>query len=111
LSTLGFIMEQYPDSEFMKADGFDDCVLGVCESAGSEMILAYDEIKVIQKLVSDGMTDTEAWEYYFHNIVCAYMGPLTPCFITIYAGAESEEDQEEEEEELQQQERSPDTEE
>ena len=45
------ILEVYPDEEFMKADGFDDCIIGICHRFGETFILAYDEENVIKKLM------------------------------------------------------------
>lgn len=65
----------------MKMDGYDDCILGICERFGQEPIIAYDKSKVIQKLQKDGMTEEEALEYFDYNQLGAYVGESTPCFI------------------------------
>ena len=62
-------------------DGFDDCVLGICESFGGESVVAYDYDKVIAKLESQGMTYEEAVEYREFNQAGAYVGERTPVFI------------------------------
>lgn len=66
----------------LKADGFDDCITGICKRCGQDDIIAYDTTKVIAKLVAQGMDEGEAWEYFEFNIVGAYMGEMTPCFIS-----------------------------
>ena len=48
--TLKDILEIYPENDWLKADGFDDCVIGVAHRYGEPLILAYDEEKVIKKL-------------------------------------------------------------
>ena len=76
------ILEIYPDENFMKADGFDDCIIGVSHRFGEPLILAYDEQKVIKKLMKrDKMTRETALEYYRYNIIGAWMGKQTPLFI------------------------------
>jgi hypothetical protein len=76
------ILETYPDENFMKADGFDDCIIGVSHRFGEPLILAYDEEKVIKKLMKrDKMTRETALEYYTYNIIGAWMGKQTPLFI------------------------------
>ena len=37
--TLKEILEIYPENDWLKADGFDDCVIGVAHSFGGEAIL------------------------------------------------------------------------
>ena len=40
--TLKEILEIYPENNWLKADGFDDCVMGIVHSFSGESILAYD---------------------------------------------------------------------
>ena len=76
------ILEAYPEEEFMKADGFDDCVIGVSHRFGEPLTLAYDEEKVIKKLMKrDKMTRETALEFYAFNIIGAWVGKQTPIFI------------------------------
>ena len=77
------IMDLYPEHEFMFADGFDSAIIGVAERCGSELLICYDRQKVIAGLVTQGMSEEEAIEYYEFNIVGGYMGPKTPMFIDI----------------------------
>ena len=79
LSKIEFIREYYPDLLIM--DGFDDCIIGICSRFGQSDIVAYDLKKVIEKLMADGMTEEQAYEYYEFNQLGAGMGDLTPCFI------------------------------
>jgi len=62
-------------------DGFNDCILGVASRFGQEDIIAYDYHKVIAKLVEDGMTEGEAVEYFEYNMIGAWVGDTTPCFV------------------------------
>lgn len=43
----------------------------------------YDEQKVIDCLMADGMGRDEAIEYYEYNIAGAYVGPSTPAFVQV----------------------------
>ena len=80
--TLKEILEIYPENDWLKADGFDDCVIGVSHRFGEPLILAYDEGKVIKKLMKrDKMTREDALEYYTFNIIGAWVGKQTPLFI------------------------------
>ena len=73
------ISDEYPD--LLKADGFDEAILGVVQRIGIEAI-CYDLNKVIEILMTrDGMDEEEAWEYYQFNIAGAWVGESTPVFI------------------------------
>jgi len=70
----------------LKADGFDEAILGVASRCGQGDILAYDTNKIIQILIDrDGMSYEEAYEFFEFNILGAYMGENTPIFITTQA--------------------------
>jgi hypothetical protein len=75
------IAEINPDA--LVCDGFDDAIIGMAERINLGPIVAYDVEKIISIMVNrDGMTDEEAWEFYYFNIVGAWMGDYTPVFIT-----------------------------
>ena len=71
------ISEEYPD--LLKADGFDDAIIGVVERIGVQAI-CYDQEKVIEILMKD-MTYEEAVEYFEFNIAGAWVGESTPFFL------------------------------
>jgi len=76
------ILDEWPDYEFLKVDGFDDCIVGVATRFGMNPVLAYDRCKMIEKMVKeDKMTYLEAEEYFDYNIIGAWMGENTPLFI------------------------------
>ena len=69
---------------YIKADGFDDCLVGLGFKFGNRGTLIYDQAKVIQKLIDDSegrMTEDEAFEYYEFNILGAYVGENMPIFV------------------------------
>ena len=73
------ISDEYPD--LLKADGFDEAILGVVQRIGIEAI-CYDLDKVIEILMTrDGMDEEEAWEYYQFNIAGSWVGESTPLFL------------------------------
>ena len=73
------ISEEYPD--LLKADGFDDAIIGVVERIGVQAI-CYDQEKVIDILIErDGMDYEEAIEYFEFNIAGAWVGESTPFFL------------------------------
>ena len=71
---LESILEKYPDETFLKADGFDDAILGVDESS---MRLIYSISKCIDILM-EGMSDEDALEHFYYNVSGSYMGEQTP---------------------------------
>ena len=72
------ISEEYPD--LLKADGFDEAILGVVQRMGIQAI-CYDQDKVIDILMEDGMSYEEAVEYFEFNIAGAWVGESTPFFM------------------------------
>ena len=63
----------YPDLEPFLA--------GIVERFGQPPIRCYDLEKVIASYQQQGMTEEEAWEYWHVNVIGAWVGPTTPCFI------------------------------
>ena len=69
------IIEYYQDEEFLKADGFDDAVIGVDTST---MRLIYSVRMCVEILVLQGMDKFEAIEYFDFNIRGSFVGEKTP---------------------------------
>lgn len=73
------ILLKYPDAEILKADGFDDAVIGINEET---MKLVYSVEKCVEILMAvDGMEHWEAREYLDFNSIGAYVGELTPIWL------------------------------
>jgi len=68
------IIESHPDEEFLKADGFDDAIIGL-DSSSNRLIYSY--AKCIE-ILSESMSVEEAVEYFEYNVVNAYVGEKTP---------------------------------
>jgi hypothetical protein len=67
--------------ETLKADGFDEAIMGYAGRCGMNDVLLYSTNKIIQILTErDGMTDEEAIEFFEYNIKGAYMGEGTPLY-------------------------------
>lgn len=71
---LESIIERYQDETFLKADGFDEAIIGVDERT---MRLVYSITKCIQILCRD-MNEEDAIEYFSFNVSGSYMGEKTP---------------------------------
>lgn len=74
MSILDSILEYYPEDEILKADGFDDAILGYDELSGR---LIYSVQKCLDILVED-MSYEDALEHFSFNISGAYVGEKTP---------------------------------
>lgn len=69
-------------SQKIKADGFDDAIIGECRVSGR---IIYDVTKIVMILMDrDGMTSDEALEFYEYNIEGAYVGEMTPIYMGLY---------------------------
>jgi hypothetical protein len=84
------------NEEALIIDGFDSAIIGMAERINLGPVVAYDEEKIIDILISqmeiedtEGMTEEEiqsekeimAIEYFEYNIKGAWMGENTPIFI------------------------------
>jgi hypothetical protein len=68
------ILNWFPEEEILKADGFDDAIIGIDDET---MRLVYSVSKCIDILKKD-MDEEEAVEYFNFNVKGAYMGEKTP---------------------------------
>ena len=70
------IVEKYPEEMFLKADGFDQAIIGV-ETKTMRLIYSISEcIRLL--VVRDGMSLEEALEYLDYNVINAFVGDQTP---------------------------------
>mgnify|MGYP000017284498 CR=1 FL=1 len=66
-------------------DGFDDCIVGVSEEFGRGTRIVYSKQRIIQKMVkTDLMTEEEADEYFYFNMVGGHFGERNPIFLTTF---------------------------
>jgi len=72
---LDKIIEYYEDYEILKADGFDDAVIGIDDFS---MRLIYSTRICIEILISEGMTLEDALDHFNYNVSGAYVGEKTP---------------------------------
>lgn len=68
------IINNYPDGEFLFADGFDDAIIGI--DSKSDRII-YSISKCIEILKKD-MDESDAIEHFYYNIEGGYVGEKTP---------------------------------
>lgn len=72
------------ESNLLKMDGYDDCIVGICHKHGQEPFIVYSYDKVINNLMQQGMDYDEAVEFHEFNQASAWMGPTTPAFLYKY---------------------------
>ena len=64
--------------EYLKADGFDDCIIGIDEISGR---LIYSKNQMVLQLMKEGMEFEDAIEYLEYNTWNTYVGELTPIYM------------------------------
>jgi hypothetical protein len=63
-------------------DGLDSAVIGVIEEFGRDNRILYSKNKILEILSErDGMTWSEAEEFYDYNILGLYAGEQNPVFL------------------------------
>lgn len=70
------ILEQYSEIEILKADGFDNAVIGIALDF-TEPRLIYSVSKCLRILEQD-MEDIDALEHFTYNVSGGYVGEKTP---------------------------------
>jgi hypothetical protein len=78
------IVENFPDEDILKADGFDSAVIGIDITT---MRLIYSKLQCIEVLILEAdLSYEEALEYLEYNTFNAYVGEKTPiwCDDTIF---------------------------
>jgi hypothetical protein len=75
---LDRILEMFDEVEILKADGYDDCIIGYEQSGSSPIRLVYSVKKVMSKLIEEGMEEIDAIEHFEFNILGSYVGEQTP---------------------------------
>ena len=78
MDMLSEIIDRYSDEEFLKADGFDEAIIGVCSDMNAPVRLVYSVSRYIRILEKQGMSYDEAREYFDFNVSGAYVGEQTP---------------------------------
>lgn len=68
----------------VRLDGLDKAIIGIAEEFGGNRRLLYSKIEILNILMSrDGMTRSEAEEFYDYNILGLYAGEQNPIFLDL----------------------------
>lgn len=79
MTKLEEILESYPEEEFLKADGFDNAIVGV-EIYSNRLV--YSAQKAIEILVNEeGMLEEDAIEHLYYVVIGPAVGSDTPLWI------------------------------
>jgi hypothetical protein len=70
---LDKILEFINEEELLRADGFDSAIIGLDDRS---MRLIYSKSLCINILISQGMTEEEALEYFEFNVSSAWLGDI-----------------------------------
>lgn len=88
MTTMREWVDQYSDqyiqcdesNGLLVMDNYDDCIIGIARRFNDTFVI-YDQKKVIEKLMRDGMSHEEAAEFWEFNQVGAWLGDKTPGFL------------------------------
>ena len=83
---MEYLSSEFPDGDFVLADGFEEAFLGVVVRYGMDPVVLYDHEICIGILMSQGMTRETACEYFGFNILGTWDGPQTPAFSMLGPG-------------------------
>jgi hypothetical protein len=79
MSMLEEILEDNPDCLFLKADGFDDAVVG-CDPPTERLIYSFELAQQIL-MKDEQMEEIDAIEHLNFNVVNTYVGEKTPIWV------------------------------
>ena len=75
-------MPDMDDEGLVLADGLDHAFVGLVHRFNVlAPIACYDYDAVIAAFVAEGMTEEEANEHFEYNVIGAWVGERTPCYI------------------------------
>ena len=77
---LDKILNWFPEDEILRADGFDEAIIGIDDET---MRLIYSASKCIDILAKD-MLEEEAVDYFHYNVKGVHMGDKTPIWCIDY---------------------------
>ena len=75
-----YLTVNYPDEEFLIADGFYSAFIGINRGFNGGQLI-YDREKCLSVLQRQGMSWSEAFEFFEFNVAGAYVGEKTPIYL------------------------------
>lgn len=83
MGKLQEIIDCYPDEMILKADGFDDAVIGI-EVPSMRLVYSVSKcLEILREQMSDepDFEETDPIEHFDFNVRGSYVGELTPIWV------------------------------
>lgn len=64
----------------LEGSEFDAAIMGIAE-VNHVHVVVYSTSKIIDTLLSEGLSIEDAYEHFYFNIAGAYLGPHTPIYV------------------------------
>ena len=65
----------------LRADGFDEAIIGIARRCGQPDLVTYSVTKCLEVLMRDGATYEEAVDHFEFNTAGAWVGEETPVWV------------------------------
>ena len=76
-------IDEYAEGAIL-LDGLEEAIMGITDEFGNGRRILYSKDKIINILMErDGMTSSEAEEFFDYNILGGYFGEQNPIFLEI----------------------------
>jgi len=75
-------LNEYAEGAVMLT-GLEEAIIGIVEEFGNGPRVLYSKRKIIELLIKDGMTQSEAEEYYDFNILGLHAGEQNAVFLDL----------------------------
>jgi len=84
MSKIDIFLEEFSNfnDKALYPTNLKKAIVGYVERCSQPPILVLDKEKCIKILMSEGMSDEEAIEYFEFNVIGSWAGEDTPCFMT-----------------------------
>jgi hypothetical protein len=76
------LAEINPDA--LLADGYEDALIGTATQFNTTVALYDRDICIRILMERDGMSQEEAEDFFTFNVIGAWVGPMTPIFVTFF---------------------------
>lgn len=83
-----WVNNTFPDEQILIADGLEEAFMGVAMQF-NKLVAIFDHDKCINILIERGLTFDEATEYFYYNVLGAYVGEQTPAFLLKFKSDEN----------------------
>lgn len=86
-------IDEYAEGAIL-LDGLEDCIIGIVEEFGNGRRILYSKDMILDKLQErDGMTSSEAEEFYEYNILGLHAGEQNAVFLDLELSPEKKDEE------------------